>query len=211
MSAVASAGSKPPVTLDGWRQCAADLHRRHQALEAERTQIVGDRQNVALAAARGDAIAQRQIAKLAGREAHLHLVSTSLDHGLAVAAQEIDSHEAQAAQENREIALSKFRDKLDARLMLVGELESRILAMAPLLGQLAEITLEIGGLHASLGGTRHIIPPLAQEAVGGRLSEFMAGRGFADWLPVVRPEVRPAIASWLEAEQAVQQSYQIAA
>ena len=206
-----NAPMKPPVTLEGWQQCAADLQRRHQANDAERGQIVRKREESALAAAQGDTNAQKQIAKLAGREAGLNLISASLSQGLAIAAQEIGAREAQIVQENRLADLAGFREKLAARLVLVTEIESQVRDMAPLLQRLAAMTAEIEQTYNSLGGVRLTLPPLAQEAVGGRLAEFMAGSGFAEWLPVVRPEIRPAITSWSEAEQVVQQSYQFAA
>lgn len=203
--------AKPPITLEGWHQCAADLQRRHQANHVERDRIVQKRQASALAAARGDGTAQKEIARLAERDANLHLIASSLEQGLAIATQEIDSCEAQVAQENRLDDLAAFQEKLAARLVLVADIEAHVRIMAPLLKRLAAITTEIEREHAVLGGARPILPPLAQETVGGRLAEFMAGCGFADWLPVVRPEIRPAIASWLDAEQIVQQSYQLTA
>lgn len=211
MNDALTVSTKPPATLDGWRQCAADLQQRQHANHGERQQLAQKRQAWALAAARGDTTAQRQIARLADREVSLQLVATSLDQGLAVAAQEIGSREALVAQENREAAIVAFRGKLSARLALVATIEQQIRDIAPLLGELATVTAEIEETHASLGGERSVLPPLAQESVGGRLAEFMAGRGFADWLPVARPEIRPAIGSWIEAEQAAQKSYQLPA
>lgn len=38
----------------------------------------------------------------------------------------------------------------------------------------------------------------------------MAGLGYAAWLPLTRPETRPAIADLREAEAAAQRLYQIA-
>ena len=203
--------AKPPATLEGWRQCAADLQQRHQANDAERQRLARKRQESALAAARGDTAAQRQISRLAEREASLALVATSLGQGMAVAAQEIGSWEARAVHENRQAGIAALRDKLAERLALVAVIERQVRDIAPLLDQLAAITAEIDQAHASLGGARPVLPPLTRESVGGRLAEFMAGCGFADWLPVVRPEVRPAIGSWLEAERIVQQYYQLQA
>lgn len=203
------AGARLPATLEGWRQCAADLQQRQQANDAERQRLTRKRQESALAAARGDTVAQRQIARLAEREASLDLAAASLDQGMAVAAQEIGSWEARVVHENRETGIAAFRDKLTGRLALVAVIERQVRDIAPLLDQLATITAEIAEAHAALGGARSVLPPLARESVGGRLAEFMAGCGFADWLPVARPEVRPAIRSWLEAEQVVQQSYRL--
>lgn len=200
-----------PATLAGWRECEADLRRRHRANDAERAGIAARRQESALAAARGDLGAQKRITRLAARETDLLLTAASLDQGLAVAAQEIGVLEVHAAQAMRAAGVAQLDEKLTARLTLVAEIEKRIREMAPLLDRLADMTGEIEQAHALLGGRRHILPPLAQEAVGGRLAEFMAGSGFGAWLPLARPEFRPALASWAAAEQGIQESYHLEA
>jgi hypothetical protein len=213
MSATATPGPKliaPPADLESWRQCEADLQQRRQANEAERGQIAVQRQDMALAAARGDPSAQKRIARLAARDAELHLAGTSLTQGLAVAAQEIGSQQIQAAQQKRTADLVKLRENLLGRLAVVAEVERRLRDVTPLLDRLGTITGEIEEAHAKLGGKRPILSPLAQEAVGGRLAEFMAGSGFSDWLPLPRPEIRSALTSWVGAEQDVQESYHLA-
>ena len=199
-----------PVTLKDWRHCEADLRQRYEANAAERDRIAVLRQALALNAARGDASAQKKITRLAARAADLALAAVSLDQGLAVAAQEIGIWETRAAMAARAADCAQLHDKLAARLALVTEAERQIRAVVPLLDHLAALTGEIEQAHAALGGQRPVLPPLAQEAVGGRLAEFMAGSGFAAWLPLARPEIRPALASWVAAEQDIQKSYHLA-
>lgn len=199
-----------PATLENWRHCEADLRQRHQANAAEHDRIAMLRQALALDAARGDAGAQKKITRLVARAADLSLAAITLDQGLAVAVQEIGTWEARAAAAVRVADHAQLHDKLAARLALVAEVERQIRALVPLLDRLAALTGEIEQAHAALGGQRPVLPPLAQEAVGGRLAEFMAGSGFAAWLPLARPEIRPALASWVAAEQDIQKSYHLA-
>jgi len=141
----------------------------------------------------------------------LQLCAASLAQGLAVVAQEISTAEAGAAQHARGAELAQYAQLLTRRLTLIDEIEQRVRALAPLLAKLGDLTAEIEATHVALGGTRPILPPLAQEAVGGRLAEFMAGSGFAGWLPLPRPEIRPALASFATAERDVQEAYRLPA
>lgn len=205
-----AAAAPLPTTLEGWRTCEAELRKSREKAENEGHGLARQRQDAALAAARGDAAAQRRIARLVDREGSLRLTVANLDQGLLVAAQAIGTLEARGHQDARAADLSSYQGKLADRLALVAGIERSFRDIAPLLNQLAVKTREIDETHLALGGARPILPPLAQEAVGGRLAEFLAGCGFGDWLPVLRPEVRPAITSWHEAEQAVQDSYRLA-
>nr|WP_298688980.1 hypothetical protein [uncultured Dongia sp.] len=211
----AGAGAAPaatmPESLIDWRACAADLHQKQQENSAEANRLALLRQELALPAARGDMTARKRIARLAAEENGLQLCAASLTQGLAVVAQEISTAEAGAAEDARSAELAQYAQQLTHRLTLIDEIERRVRAIAPLLARLGDLTTEIETAHAALGGARPILPPLAQEAVGGRLAEFMAGGGFAAWLPLPRPEIRPALASWVAAERDVQEAYQLPA
>jgi hypothetical protein len=148
---------------------------------------------------------------LAAHETALQLSAASLTQGLAVVTQEISAAEAGAALDARSAELAQYGEKLARRLALIDEIEQRVQVLAPLLAKLGALTAEIETTHAKLGGARPILPPLAQEAVGGRLAEFMAGNGFADWLPLPQPEIRPPLASWAAAERDVQEAYRLPA
>ncbi len=127
------------------------------------------------------------------------------------AAQEIEAEEGRAAAKARAVAVKAHHARLEKRLALVEEIEQRLRAVTPLMAQLATHSGEIEQAHAALGGVRPFLPPLAQDAVGGRLAEFMTGCGFADWLPLARPEFRPALDSWAKAERESQEAYRLVA
>jgi len=202
---------RPPSALSGWRACEAELRQKQESNAAARDRLIQQRQESALAASRGDADAGKRMAALAGEEAVLHLAAQSLDLGLRAVAQEIAAEEGRAAAKARAGAVREHGAKLGKRIALVEEIERRLRAVTPLLAQLATLTGEIERAYAALGGARPFLPPLAQEAVGGRLAEFMTGCGFAAWLPLARPEFRPALESWAKAEREIQEAYRLTA
>jgi hypothetical protein len=214
MSAIV--GEKPaaipgslPGDLAGWLACAADLRTKQSEQASERAHLATRRQLLALAAATGDARAQKRIEQLAAREQALDLSAANFAEALQRTGTEIAAAEAALVARARAEALAQYDQRCQDRLALIGAMEQRLLEMAPLLRALSDSTRELIESHAALGGKSVPLPPLASEAVGGRLAEFMTGIGFADWLPLARPEIRPALASWSEAESAAQQSYAI--
>jgi hypothetical protein len=211
MSITGTDAAPMPETLVGWRACAADLCQKQQENAAEADRLALLRQELALPAACGDMAARKRVARLAADERALQLCAANLTQGLAIVAQEISTAEAGAAEDARGAELQQYHLQLAHRLTLIDEIEQRVRALAPLLARLGDLTAEIEAAHAALGGVRPILPPLAQEAVGGRLAEFMAGSGFAAWLPLPRPEIRPALASWVAAERHVQETYRLPA
>ncbi|WP_374656110.1 hypothetical protein [Dongia sp.] len=198
-----------PRTLAEWRQCAAGLVSKQGEIEVERASLAGQRQELALAAATGDKQAQMRIAQVAVQEHALEFDRATIAEGLVRAGEEIAAGEARLATSARQQAVARHGDLLEKRLVLVEAIEQAVRSVAPQLTALAELTLEIEGSHAQLGGSRATLPPLAQENVGGRLAEFMAGQGFAAWLPLARPEVRPALGSWIAAEKDAQTHYRL--
>jgi hypothetical protein len=204
----AAAEAHLPMSAD-WHGCAADLAGKQTANEAERAGIATERQSLALAAATGDASARKRLARLAARERSLDLDAASIEHGLALAREGIAAADAQRATEARQHAIAEHNERLEERLEVVAKIEQAVRDIVPLLDALDDLGSRIAASHAALGGKRPLLPPLAQEAVGGRLAEFLAGIGFADWLPVTRPEIRPAIASWNAAEDAAQAGYRM--
>ncbi|MBK8159436.1 MAG: hypothetical protein IPK59_11955 [Rhodospirillaceae bacterium] len=206
-----SGSGRTSSLLAGWRACEAELRQKQESNAAARDRVIQQRQESALAASRGDADAGKRMADLASEEAVLHLAAQCLDLGLRAVAQEIDAEEMRAAAKARARAVKAHGAKLAKRIALVEEIEQRLRAVTPLLAQLATLTGEIERAHAALGGARPFLPPLAQEAVGGRLAEFMTGCGFAAWLPLARPEFRPALGSWAKAEREIQETYRLTA
>jgi hypothetical protein len=203
----ALAGEKGPTDLAGWLACAADLRLKQATLAAERTHLATRRQMLALAAATGDSRAQKRIEQLAAQWQALDLSTISAAQALEHADLEIAAAEAALAARERTEAVKNHQQQLTARLALVATIEGRLQEIAPLLNALGETTRALTENHLALGGLRSTVPPLAPEAVGGRLSEFMVGLGFADWLPLARPEIRPALVSWIDAEALAQESY----
>jgi len=198
------------MDLAGWLACAADLRSKQATLVAERAHLVTRRQMLALAAATGDSRAQKQIEQCAAREQALDLSTTSVAQALEHADLEIAAAEAALAMQVRVEAANDHERRLEARLVLVATIEERLQEIAPLLTTLGEATRAVTESHLALGGICRALPPLAPEAVGGRLSEFMVSLGFADWLPLARPEIRPALTSWVDAEALAQESYGVA-
>lgn len=200
-----------PASLAEWRACAAQLLARQVENAAERARLTKQREALALAAATGDGRAQKRVQMLAGREQALAQDATTIAQGLAQADIAIARNAADQADIDRQEAIRRHQAKMDSRLSLIAEIELALRSLPPLLAELAEATREIEESHLALGGERLTLPPLAQEAVGGRLAEFMTGIGFAAWLPLARPEIRPAIQSWAEAERKAQASYALPA
>jgi hypothetical protein len=198
-----------PGDLAGWLACAADLRAKQSAQASERAHLVTRRQMLALAAATGDGRAEKRIEQLAAREQALDLSAANVAEALQRTETEIAAAEAALAAQARSAALAQYDQRCQDRLALVATLEQRLLEMAPLLRALSDSTRELIESHAALGGKSPPLPSLASEAVGGRLAEFMTGIGFADWLPLARPEIRPALASWLKAEAVAQETYAI--
>lgn len=200
-----------PTDLAGWRACAADLRGRQASQADERAQLATRRQTFVLAAATGDGRAQKRIEQLAAREQALNLESANLAQALERAEAEIAAAEALLVTQDRAKALITYDQKLAARLTLVAAVERQLREMTPMLAALGEATRDVVQSHLALGGAPSSLPVLAPEVVGGRLAEFMTGIGFADWLPLARPEIRPAMASWAEMEALAQESYRLAA
>jgi hypothetical protein len=211
MSLSVTSTHRKPSTLAGWRACEAELRQKQEGNAAARDRLIQQRHESALAASRGDADANRRMAELAAEEALLQLAAQSLDLGQRAVAQEIEAEEGRAAAKAWAVAVKAHHARLEKRLALVEEIEQRLRAVTPLMAQLATHSGEIEQAHAALGGVRPFLPPLAQDAVGGRLAEFMTGCGFADWLPLARPEFRPALDSWAKAERESQEAYRLVA
>jgi hypothetical protein len=206
-----SAPGALPASPAEWRACAANLRARQAENDAERTRLAKQREALGLAAATGDGRAQKRVQMLAGREQALALDAMNIAQGLAHAEITIARNAADQATLERREAILHHQAMLASRLSLIAEIERALRSVTPLLAQLAAATHRIEESHLALGGERPTLPPLAQEAVGGRLAEFMTGIGFASWLPLARPEIRPAIQSWAEAERAAQASYALPA
>ncbi|WP_374314586.1 hypothetical protein [Dongia sp.] len=200
-----------PASPAEWQACAAHLQARQAENDAERARLARQREALALAAATGDGRAQKRVQMLAGRDQALALDAMNIAQGLAHAEIAIARSVADRAGFERQEAVRRHQVMLESRLSLIAEIELVLRSMPPLLVQLAEATRLIEESHLALGGERPTLPPLAQEAAGGRLAEFMTGIGFAAWLPLARPEIRPAIQSWTEAERAAQASYALPA
>jgi len=211
VAVVDNAAAAVPDSLAGWHACAADLRSRQTEQEAERAHLATRRQMLALAAATGDGRAQKKIEQLVAREQILAVNAVSLNQALERATAEIAAQEATILAEGRTKAIAALDARLAARLVLVAEIEQRLSEIVPLLTSLGRETHAVTAGHLALGASRTSLPPLATEAIGGRLAEFMAGIGFADWLPLARPEIRPALDSWIDAERTAQMSYVIAA
>lgn len=200
-----------PASLADWRICTAQLQQKQSEIDAERASLAVQRRELSLAAATGDSRAQKRVAQLASREQALELDTVNISQGLAQANAEVATGEANLAETERRQAIIRHGEMLESRLLIVAEIERGLQSVAPLLANLAALTHEIEESHIACGGTRPTLPPLAQEAAGGRLAEFMTGAGFAAWLPLARPEIRPAIESWAEAERVAQACYQLPA
>lgn len=202
-------GAIAPRNVTEWQACLKGLKAKQAKQTTERANLTERRQMLALAAAIGNTTAQKRIEQLAARERVLDVELVSLNQALAHAQAEIAAAEAAAVVEARNTALKHHEDILSARLKLVVVLEQRLLDMKPLLEALRDATRDVTESHYKLGGAHEILPPLALEAVGGRLCEFMAGIGFENWLPLARPEIRPASTSWHRAESVAQEHYHV--
>lgn len=198
-----------PANLNGWRQCVADLLRRQARNASERDRLTELRRSLGLSAVQGDPRAQRKVAQYAAQAAALSEEASSIEAALERGQREIAAAESAAAAAARTAAQDRFRQQLADRLELVADVETTLRGIVPKLAALEAATRSIEAMHASLGGARATLPPLAAEAVGGRLAEFMTGIGFAQHLPLARPEIRPAIASWVEAEALAQRNYHL--
>ncbi len=198
-----------PASLDEWRQCVADLMQRQARNIGDREQLAQQRRGLDLSAARGDPRAQRKVAQYSTQDAVLADEARNIEAALERGHREIAAAEATAAAVARATARDRYRRHLDDRLALVAGIEDALRQIVPQLSALEAATRDIEASHQALGGARATLPPLAAEAVGGRLAEFMAGIGFSHFLPIARPEIRPAIASWVEAEALAQRNYQL--
>lgn len=196
-----------PASLADWRICVAHLQQKQGDIDRARARLAAQRQDLSLAAATGDSRAQKRVALLAGQEQALELDAANISHGLAQANAEIAAGEASHADAERRQAVIRHNEMLEGRLLIVAAIEQGLQSITPLLANLAALTHEIEESYIACGGGRPTLPPLALEAAGGRLAEFMTGSGFAAWLPLARPEFRPALESWAEAERVAQACY----
>jgi hypothetical protein len=201
----------PPVGLDAWRSCKAELDQRLQDNGAARDQVSRQRQHMLLAAARGNPDVQRQLQQLTERDGRLLMAATLTGEALALATREIAAAEAEGLGAARAEALAALDRQLRQRLVLVAEVERAIDALRLALEQLGAAGAEITERHHAIGGQRRFLPPLGQEAAGGRLAEYISGLGLDCWLPLPRPEARPPISSLVAAEAAAQESYRLPA
>lgn len=168
--------------------------------------LAGEGRDLALQAALGDRAAARRSARHQARETALSVQLAAIDHALADAAGTDGARDAAAAaarraQQERAIA-SLLRKRLDATAKIEAGLRQLIVEIAAL--DAAGVALAEAGRDFDRVA---FLSPLGREATGGRLAEFMAGIGYDSWLPLARPEIRPAIADLAAAERAAQQAW----
>jgi hypothetical protein len=194
----------------------AALREKAGQLLARRAEIAGEigenaqqRQTQALKAALGDIQAKRGFDRILGRGAELAAQAAALDDALRAADTEIAVAEAEAARVMAQQMSMELTAHCAARLVLAGDIERRLQDLLPMVMRLGASASEIERRHRELGGVQRILTPLSPDAVAGRLAEFMAGLGYDAWLPLARPESRPALASLQAAEALAQVHYHI--
>ncbi|WP_374374834.1 hypothetical protein [Dongia sp.] len=194
-----------------------DLQDKANRLRQRRSEIVAElsdnghqQQAQALKAALGDAQAKRGFERLLGRGAELAAQAAALDTAMLEIDATIMSAEAAAMQASHVRRTAELADLQRRRLLLAGEIDANLRKLLPLVARFINEASEIERRHQSLGGARLILAPLSAEMVKGRLAEFMAGLGYDAFLPLIRPEARPALMSLHEAEAAAQATYDFA-
>lgn len=198
---------KPVMKSATWHERAAQLRARRAATDRELQSLETARQTEVLAAMLGDTAAQRRLDRARDRGALLADQAAALDQAVALAEAEIARLDAAMAEAAAAAERDRLADLLAARLAVVAKIEQALRDLLTALRQVEALGSEIDRHHAALGGARQVLPPLAPEATGGRLAEFMAGLGYGDFLPLPRPESRAPIASIAAAEEAAQSVY----
>ncbi len=200
-----------PQSLAEWKLCAKDLEAKQQGNRAARQRVAEQREAVSLRAMRGDAAARRKLAELAGEAATLSREAEALEAGMRSSALAIAEAERAEAERARVAKLERYATLLSERLELVGRIEQFLIGLSPMLDALDDKSQQVEGFYQQLGGSPQLMAPLSRENIGGRLAEFIAGTGLGAWLPLAKPEIRPAISSLVDAEEAAQRRYRLEA
>jgi hypothetical protein len=186
------------------KNAADKLVARRAEIASTLEGLAGDNRNLALQAALGDQAAARRLTRHQARANSLASQLTALDAALAQAA----SNEEAAASASRAQQRADQKRHLDSLLHrrrdLSAEIDAALRRLALQIAALDAASAEIGSRGHDQRFAVSAFNPLGREATGGRLAEFMAGIGFDAWLPLSRPEIRPAIADLAAAEQAAQ-------
>jgi multidrug efflux pump subunit AcrA (membrane-fusion protein) len=186
---------------------ASDLRDRRIAVTLAQQENEAASQAMALKSALDEATPPRGFEQVAGRAVLLAAQAAALDQALANADVEVGQAETMAEMDRQVAERRAVRANLEERLQLAGDIEAALRALLPKVAAFSALGSRIERCAGVLDGHARILPPLAPEAAGGRLAEFMAGLGFGAWLPLIRPETRPAIAALKEAEAALQRPY----
>lgn len=186
---------------------ASELSDRRALIMLEQQENDAASQAMALKSALEDATPPRGFEQLAGRAMLLAAQATALDQAIADADAAVSQAEAAAEMARQAAERKAVRAHLQERLQLAGDIEAALRALLPKLAAFSDLGSRIERRASVLEGHPRILPALAPEAAGGRLAEFMAGIGFGAWLPLTRPETRPALAALKEGEEALQRPY----
>lgn len=185
----------------------AALRERHAAILAGQQENDAACEAAALKVALGDTAAQRGFEQMVSRGALLAAQATALSQAMAAADAAIAGAEASAADDRAAAERKAVLALLQQRLQAADEIEAMLRALLPKIVAYGDLGTRIERCAATQIGRTGFLPMLAQEAAAGRLAEFMAGLGFGAWLPLTRPETRPAIAALKETEEALQGPY----
>lgn len=190
---------------------AADtLAARRGEIAAALDTLAGENHNLALQAALGDRAASRRLTRHQARANGLTDQLAALDAALALAAGAHDAAATAAREEQRADQKRRLDGLLQRRRDLSVGIDASLRRLAVELAALDAAAAEIGSLGHDQRFAVSAFNPLGREATGGRLAEFMAGIGYDAWLPLSRPEIRPAIADLAAAEQAAQDIFRAA-
>jgi hypothetical protein len=187
----------------------ADLRERREVLARELADSDVARGRLALAAALGDSAGRRGLDRLLARGSELAAQISALDTAIAAAEAERRAAAAAEAAAQRRIDGQHLRRLLAERLEMATAIDGELRRLRGRLSRFAIIGAEVEARHAALTGAGLRDDPLRAEAVGGRLAEVMAGLGFDAWLPLARPEIRPALDSLRAAESVAQLAYAV--
>lgn len=166
--------------------------------------LAGEGRHLALQAALGDRAASRRLTRHQARSTSLSTQLAALDEALARTAIEKDAADAVARAKQRSDQKHRLAGLLQRRLDLSTGIDAALRRLVVQIAALDAAAAEIGSAGCEMGFTVSAFHPLGREATGGRLAEFMAGIGFDAWLPLSRPEIRPAIADLPAAEKTAQ-------
>lgn len=184
---------------------AADtLAARRAEIAATFETLAGENRHLSLQAALGDRAAARRLTRQQTRANSLASQLTALDAALAQATSNQEAAASATRAQQRADQKRHLDSLLQRRRDLSAEIDAALRCLALQITALDAAAAEIGSLGPDQRFAVSAFNPLGREATGGRLAEFMAGIGFDAWLPLSRPEVRPAIADLAAAEQAAQ-------